>query len=65
MAHVEDRRNNCVCYRNRRKAMLWQPDFVGVLVLECGDKYWVRLYEQKTRDGTPCVGVKLQLKEDS
>jgi hypothetical protein len=65
MAHVEDRGNNCVCYRNRRKAMMWQADYIGVVALESGDKYRVRIYGQKTRDGTPCVGVKLQLKGDS
>jgi hypothetical protein len=65
MAHVEDRRGHAIWYRNRKKTMLWQADFIGVLTMESGDRYWVRIYEQKTRDGSPCIGVKLQAKEDS
>jgi hypothetical protein len=64
MGHVEDRRDHCVCYRNRGKTMLWQADYIGVLVTESGDKFWVRIYEQKTRDGSPCIGLKIQRKED-
>jgi hypothetical protein len=62
---VETRRDHCVCYQNRKKRMLWQPDFIGVLTMESGDKFWVRIYEQKTKDGSPCIGVKLQAKGDS
>jgi hypothetical protein len=59
---VEDRRDHAICYRNRRKVMLWQADYIGVMTLECGDRYWVYVYEKKTRKGDLCVGVKMKLK---
>ena len=59
MPAVESRRDHCICYRNRKKVQQWQSDYVGVMTLECGDRYWVYCYEQKRENGDPCLGIKI------
>jgi hypothetical protein len=56
---IEARRDHALLYRNRKKRMLWQADFVGVTTLENGDKYWIFAYEKKTDSGDDCLGIKL------
>jgi hypothetical protein len=56
---VESRRDNCICYQNKKKREAWQCDFCGVMTLASGDKFWVYCYQKQTPKGDPCIGIKI------
>ena len=60
---VESRRDNCVCYPNRKKTKDWQADWIGVVTMEDSQKYWVFLYERTNDNGDRYYCVKLKAKE--
>jgi hypothetical protein len=59
----EDRRNSAACFANPKKTEPWHADFVGVVVMEDGGKFWVSVKKRLDRHGKTYVTVTLKKKE--
>ena len=59
----ETRRNAAVCYPGRKQYPS-SPDFVGATRLEDGRLFWVKVWKQMRDDGSLCLRVELQPKEE-
>ena len=58
----ETRRNWANCFL-RRKTKPTQADFVGVLTLQTGQKFWVGIWEKRDRNGERFISVGLTPKQ--
>jgi hypothetical protein len=59
----ETRRNWANCF-SRLKTKSSQADFVGVITLETGQKFWVGVFEKTDRNGERFMGVGLAPKKE-
>jgi hypothetical protein len=59
----ETRRNRANCFP-RRKTKPSQADFVGVVALETGQKFWVGIWERRDRNGERFMSVGLAPKQE-
>jgi hypothetical protein len=59
----ETRRNWANCFP-RRKTKPNQADFIGVVALETGQKFWVGIWEKRDRNGERFMSIGLAAKQE-
>jgi hypothetical protein len=57
---MERRRNWTSCFPTRAPKEDWQSDYVGVITLANGTRYWARLWSKTDKNGKPYFSLNLK-----